>query len=391
MVNNLFAMVGSAAAVIGLHCLVYQTHFNYWILLQIVQSAVAGIVLISAGVDVLRPLTAFLISLFGGIIFYFFARIVYYSSLEDYCNILPIHFISGVLGILIPPLLGSGENLGFNVHYAFLHLGWQVICLSIVLLVLFFVYGFIFMLLKITKLLRTRQDVIDNKRAIIILRNISSRCFFQRLFTPTVSSRVITPGELKIIESTDHREQNELFSPREYAGMRRNVTVYQAESKLSGPFYYKPSSQSDPDVVGHHSKSSPSQQSEIPEEKSITGKSIRTETQSETSLLSKSTILFSFRSETQINPLENDQSIQKRISRPWNACNRTRLHAIKRTSNSLNLTKMDFVIEHRDAMGDNANMTMNQKIFLNDPETFIIKSPGPFKESFAPISNVEIT
>lgn len=147
LVNNLFAAVGSMTMVI-IFGLYYQTYISYWFLLRIIQAGLAGMVMISAGQDVFTPLSTLGTSVLAGITFYWAAQFTYFSAFEDYCNIVAIHLIPGFIGIILPGLYASTDNMGFGTveaAVAIAHLLWQIICLIITLVIVISAYSAIFL------------------------------------------------------------------------------------------------------------------------------------------------------------------------------------------------------------------------------------------------------
>ncbi|KAF2905560.1 hypothetical protein ILUMI_00608 [Ignelater luminosus] len=196
LVNNIMAMAAGIIVVVILQFLFFRETFNYWIILRCMQGAIAGIVSIASGIDVYTPVLAFAIGAIAAIVFYFVVICVHNSSVEDYCNVIPIHLVCGLLGSMLPPLLGTTENLGTSItsHFRIIHLGWQLLSLTTVSTLMISVFVIHFFVLNLTGFLRNKSEEVNHRRGVTAAVRGPERCFLQRLFTLYPSTPYIEPG-----------------------------------------------------------------------------------------------------------------------------------------------------------------------------------------------------
>lgn len=196
LINNMLAMSGSILTVIALSFLLSRKSFHYWIIIRCIQAAIAGLVSVSAGVDVYTPFISFLIAIVGGIIFYTSSRLIHYSSLEDYCNVISIHLVCGVFGLILPPYLASSQNLGFSVSVKLklLHCSWQLISCLATIGYVFISFSLFYLFLLVTGFLRNRNEKINHNRSVNLAENHPDKCCLQRLFTLYSDTPFLEPG-----------------------------------------------------------------------------------------------------------------------------------------------------------------------------------------------------
>nr|CAD7416447.1 unnamed protein product [Timema cristinae] len=195
VMNIVMSSSGGAITVVLLQLLVVRDSFTYWPMLRCVQGALAGIVVILPGVDVYRPLVTLAIGLSVGVILFIGARQTYQSAIEDYANVIIVHLVCGFLGVLLPPLLGSAENLGTrSSHHVMAHLGWQMICGSVLVLVVAAIMFPVFVILTCLGFLRNKEDARHHRRALVLQKQLSKRVFFRRLLKLDNSHDVLIPG-----------------------------------------------------------------------------------------------------------------------------------------------------------------------------------------------------
>lgn len=104
----------SGLFVVIMQCFCFGRVSGYWVLQKCLQGSLAGLVAVSAGVDVYNHLGAFLVAAAGTVVFYSVTIVLERLFYEDYCNLVPIHVFCAFLGAVLPPLVGNGENLGEN-------------------------------------------------------------------------------------------------------------------------------------------------------------------------------------------------------------------------------------------------------------------------------------
>lgn len=196
LINNIMAMAGGIIVVVVVQFLFYRDTFTYWLLLRCVQGALVGLVTISAGVDVYSPITAYMAASLTALIFYFVVLFVHNSWIEDYCNTTAIHLICGILGTILPPLVGSAENLGSSVtsHVNIIHLGWQMLSLVCVMGFIIPVFCVLYFSLSVTGFLRNKYEELNHTRGVTMANQGPSRCSLQRLFRLYDDTSFIEPG-----------------------------------------------------------------------------------------------------------------------------------------------------------------------------------------------------
>lgn len=196
LVNYMMAMAAGIIIVVVLHFVLYRDTFNYWIILKCTQGALAGIIAIASGVDAYTPIVAFTLAIAAGVLFYFVAHGIHVTCIEDYCNIIAIHFVCGLLGALAPPLLGSKENLGISVgfHTMIIHFQWQSICAAVVIGAILVISLFLFSVLSVTGFLRNTTEKLNHKRGVVAFNKQSVSCCLTRLFALHSHTAYIEPG-----------------------------------------------------------------------------------------------------------------------------------------------------------------------------------------------------
>lgn len=196
LVNSIMAMAAGIIIVVALHFLLYRDTFNYWVILKCIQGALAGIVSIASGVDVYTPIMAFALAAGAAMLFYFIAQAIHLTPLEDYCNVIAIHFVCGLISSLTPPLLGSKENLGssVSVHTMLVHFEWQCICCGVVVGLCLSTSLLLFLILCTCGILRNRRDRVNHKRAVTVCDNQSGCCFARLFKIKCKGTTYIKPG-----------------------------------------------------------------------------------------------------------------------------------------------------------------------------------------------------
>lgn len=195
VINNLMAMSAGIITTITLNFIFSRKTFNYWIILTCIQGGIAGLVTLAAGVDVYNPYVSFGIGSFGGIIFYMFTNAINYTSIEDYCNIISIHWACALFGSLLPSFLGGAENLGQSIsgHFKFLHFIWQLFGALVTISTVSLIAIVLFAFLLITGFLRNASEKNNHKRSINAAK-IERSCCLQRLFAPNLRTVLVEPG-----------------------------------------------------------------------------------------------------------------------------------------------------------------------------------------------------
>lgn len=213
LVNCIMAMAVGIIIVVALHFICYRDTFNYWIILRCIQGSLAGIVSVASGVDVYSPIVAFALAAGGALLFYFLAQAIHLSSLEDYCNVIAINFVCGLLSALAPLSIGSQEKLAAffasracvdtpnapNVPNSwsnmFVRFQWQIVCCLAIAGLCLVTSLIFFLLLPLCGLLRNREERISHRRGVNVFDNKSSGCCLGRLFAIQKNvTTLIRPG-----------------------------------------------------------------------------------------------------------------------------------------------------------------------------------------------------
>ncbi|XP_069674263.1 ammonium transporter 3-like [Periplaneta americana] len=181
-VNNIMAAAAGIISVVILQFILARDMFDYWVVIRCMQGSIAGIVTITAGVDVYNPLVAFGLGAAGALFFFITAKLLFSSSIEDNANIIPIHLVCGLFGTFFPPICGSNINLGTS-HNVLLNFGWQIICSSTILAIMTAFSLIMFLILNYFGFMRNRAEERNNRRALTALTARPQRRFLQRIFT----------------------------------------------------------------------------------------------------------------------------------------------------------------------------------------------------------------
>lgn len=206
-INSLMAM-GAGMLVVSLALIVLTRDlYRYWIVVKCLQGGLAGVVIVAAGIDVYTPFVNFGVATGGGMIFFLISNLIHYSALEDCCHITAIYLVCGCIGALIPPLLGSDENLGLSLpnKIVLTHLLWQFICLIAIVLTTVILYLTIFTILYITGCLKNQYEEVNHQRAKILYGKLPWKKYFDRIFMINDKSKEISP-------ESNRNEMNQTFT-----------------------------------------------------------------------------------------------------------------------------------------------------------------------------------
>ncbi|XP_044764583.1 putative ammonium transporter 1 [Coccinella septempunctata] len=198
LTNCLMALTSGLFVVI-MQCFCFGRVSGYWILLKCLQGSLAGLVTVSSGVDVYDHLVAFFVAATGTVVFYCVTIVLERMFYEDYCNVVPVHLFCAFVGALLPPLVGNGENLGFqgtsiSLAYRLYHTGWQVVCAFAVIAwsTTFFLPLFVF--LQAMGLLANKNEEMNHRRSLNVLKNVDSKRRFWRIFSYSEFAPFVEPG-----------------------------------------------------------------------------------------------------------------------------------------------------------------------------------------------------
>lgn len=165
LINSILSIFGSILIALSMSFIRPLEPIHKWRGLRYIQSGVSGIAVIAAGADVYYPLVSLGIGFVNGFIFSLVTYFIDNSSLEDYCNVVGVHFVSGLIGTFLPPGLGVREGFKSSAYYDFMHFLWQITCDVTILTSLAVVFVPIFLILDRLSVLRSYDEDVNHRRA----------------------------------------------------------------------------------------------------------------------------------------------------------------------------------------------------------------------------------
>ncbi|KAK4879003.1 hypothetical protein RN001_007149 [Aquatica leii] len=197
VLNNISGMCGGILVVIFLQHVIRQEAINYWNVLRCIQGGVAGIVAISPGVNVYTPEIAFGAAAVSSLAFYYVSLCIYRkTSIEDYCNVIAIHLVCGIIGLFFLPLVDNSEYFtSQSFNYRLVHSLWQLVSTLTVFFLLVVVCTNLFYGLLLCKYMRNELEQNDHERGLLAIENQErDKSFLDRLFVTTRFSPYVEPG-----------------------------------------------------------------------------------------------------------------------------------------------------------------------------------------------------
>ncbi|KAK5645707.1 hypothetical protein RI129_004171 [Pyrocoelia pectoralis] len=192
LINNLMALGSGVISVSVLQFLFCKQAVTYWTMLKCMQGAIAGIITVAGGVHLYSSLTVLLMALCGSGIFYVVQITLHNNFLiEDYCNVVTLHLICGVLGLAFSPLIIMQDVKSLVVFL------WYLICILASLVFLAVTTTILFFLLLITATLRNDSEEINHERSLVLANKSKNRKCLQRLFHGDLNIPQIEPGSRK--------------------------------------------------------------------------------------------------------------------------------------------------------------------------------------------------
>ncbi|KAG7200439.1 hypothetical protein KM043_017888 [Ampulex compressa] len=219
-VNNLLAASSCSLVVAALNFVLDGDALNHWTVMRCVQATVSGLVTVSAGADVYSPQAAIGLGCAGGVAFCLASRWIFNSALEDYCNIVSVHLVCGILGCLLAPICALEADILLNI-------AWQSICLFAILALVAVVMTIAFVLLAAFGFLRNASERVNHTRAISVVGGAPKRSFFRRLLHPDNESLYLEPGS---ISNADNR----LSSDSRFWKYKKGIDGVLARKKAEG-------------------------------------------------------------------------------------------------------------------------------------------------------------
>lgn len=108
--TNLAACAGVVGAVIA----TYLIAKNQSYMEAIFNGALGGLVAITAGSDMLTPITSILVGMISGVVVVLASLLLQKLKIDDAVNAVPIHGFGGVCGVLLCPLFAEPEYLNYS-------------------------------------------------------------------------------------------------------------------------------------------------------------------------------------------------------------------------------------------------------------------------------------
>ncbi len=123
--TNLAACAGVVGAVIA----TYLIAKNQSYMEAIFNGALGGLVAITAGSDMLTPITSLLVGMIAGFVVVMASMLLQRLKIDDAVNAVPIHGFGGVCGILLCPLFAEPEFLNYSSRWT--QLGIQALGVTV--------------------------------------------------------------------------------------------------------------------------------------------------------------------------------------------------------------------------------------------------------------------
>ncbi|XP_044598709.1 putative ammonium transporter sll1017 [Cotesia glomerata] len=193
-INNLLTVSMCALVTIALHFLM-RDPFNHWTVMRCIQAVTAGVVVISAGVDIYTPSVALAIGFVGGILFYLVTKAIFKTPLEDYCNIIAIHVVCALMGSFVALFFYGASHESYGYSVVLLDALWHLICIVSIISFVSATVTPMFLILDCLGLLRNRSEYLNHLRS-TAAQERRHRSFGERLFRLDSETVFIQPGQL---------------------------------------------------------------------------------------------------------------------------------------------------------------------------------------------------
>ncbi|XP_014259403.1 uncharacterized protein LOC106672459 [Cimex lectularius] len=201
-VNNILAVTIGVMTTSILNSVFRQNSnfFNYWQVVCTFQGALSSLVIISAGLDMMKPYQTLMIAPVGPLLHFIYSKLIFCTIFEDYCKIVGIHGICAAIGaylscIQFEPKLQEDSTLD------------RLMRRSIITTIIFFC-GFIIalviqLILKYTNLLRNNTEKLIHMKA---PKGNKNKCPY---ILPNKNKQLIEP-QVHIL----HTLKNQLFNEK---------------------------------------------------------------------------------------------------------------------------------------------------------------------------------
>ncbi|XP_030751169.1 ammonium transporter 3-like isoform X1 [Sitophilus oryzae] len=184
-VNCIMAMGGGILTVAFIQMVKSKDIYKYWKVMRCLQGGLAGIVMVSSGIDLYNPAVTFGVSIFGALLFFISSLIVRKSPLEDCCNIISVYLVCGTFGTPIPAIFTKN-----SVEVILIHVLWQLICLGTVIVVTCVVFVILFCFFTCCGVLKNDFEEVNHERANILYGRLNWRSYYDKLFASSKNKEI---------------------------------------------------------------------------------------------------------------------------------------------------------------------------------------------------------
>ncbi|KYN16863.1 PREDICTED: putative ammonium transporter sll1017 isoform X2 [Trachymyrmex cornetzi] len=181
-VNNLLAASSCTLIIVALHFVLDRDIYDHWTLMRCIQGTIAGVIMVSAAPNDYSPQVAIVLGSLGGIVFHFVSTWIFHSTLEDYCNVVAVHFICAILGSILAPICAMRTDE--DTMTILLNFSWQLISLAALLALVGTAMLLIFSIMECCGILCNRSECLNHARGNAAVDRALSRSFLQKLFSP---------------------------------------------------------------------------------------------------------------------------------------------------------------------------------------------------------------
>ncbi|GJQ70525.1 hypothetical protein Trydic_g22929 [Trypoxylus dichotomus] len=200
LINSVLGLSGGVAASVLLEFVLWREIFNYWVLLRLLQGGIAGLVLLSSYINYCKPPFSFAITFVGGTVTNCLSKLVYRTALEDYCNVVTVHFFCGIWSTALHPFFVDVSALSI------ITLLWQIICTAIIISYILMLYTLVFLILYCSGFLRNRHEANSHLRSLRVIRG-TRECPLSRLLVLKDDDEMLETG-LFGRNATNHSQAN---------------------------------------------------------------------------------------------------------------------------------------------------------------------------------------
>lgn len=187
LLNSVVGLSGGILASVVLEFILWKEVFNYWVLLRLLQGGIAGLVLLSSFINYCNPPALFAVTFIAGILVNCMSKLVYKTALEDYCNIIPIHFFCGIWSPILQPFFANTNSIN---PIEFL---WQITSVAIIISFILALFVALFLIVWCSGFLRNQEEENCHTRSLKVIER-SEECPLSRLFVLKAVDDILEPG-----------------------------------------------------------------------------------------------------------------------------------------------------------------------------------------------------